>query len=134
MDTKDLISITERILATPSVEEVVTPKTSVIDDGLKAVKVPDSYVDQVLGFADTLNEGKTPKPVVHKIDEVAILRERRKILVNKLKGIIKEAKDLMQEMTSVGCLGVGPAKKMGMVRSDPYPPKPKKKSKNNGSR
>ncbi len=52
--TKNLIGIAESILAGPSIEEVPTPKNTIVDDGLKAVKVPDSYMDAILGFAGSL--------------------------------------------------------------------------------
>mgnify|MGYP003675123713 FL=1 len=124
--TKNLIGIAESILAGPPVEEAPTPKNTIVDDGLKAVKVPDSYVDAILGFAGSLKETTETVPEVEKIDEAAILRERRRVLVTKLKGILKEARDLMQEMTTVGSLGTGVQKSMGMVR--------KKKGKNGSSK
>ena len=124
--TKNLIGIAESILAGPSIEEVPTPKNTIVDDGLKAVKVPDSYMDAILGFAGSLKETTKTVPEVEKIDEAAILREKRRVLVNKLKGILKEARDLMQEMTTVGSLGTGVQKSMGMVR--------KKKGKNGSSK
>lgn len=124
--TKNLIGIAESILAGPPVEEAPTPKNTIVDDGLKAVKVPDSYMDAILGFAGSLKETTKTVPEVEKIDEAAILRERRRVLVNKLKGILKEARDLMQEMTTVGSLGTGVQKSMGMVR--------KKKGKNGSSK
>ena len=124
--TKNLIGIAESILAGPPVEEAPTPKNTIVDDGLKAVKVPDSYMDAILGFAGSLKETTKTVPEVEKIDEAAILREKRRVLVNKLKGILKEARDLMQEMTTVGSLGTGVQKSMGMVR--------KKKGKNGSSK
>ena len=126
--TKNLIGIAESILAQPQVEEVVTPKNTIVDDGLKAVIVPDSYVDAILGFAGSLNETTETEtvPEVEKIDEAAILRERRRVLIKKLKGILKEARDLMQETTFTGSVGPGPQKSMGMVR--------KKKGKNGSSK
>ena len=124
--TKNLIGIAESILAGPPVEEVPTPKNTVVDDGIKAITVPDSYVDAILGFAGSLNETTKATPKIKKIDEAAILRERRRVLVKKLKGLLKEARDLMQEMTTVGCLGAGTQKSMGMVR--------KKKGKNGSSK
>tara|TARA_R110001583_G_scaffold102331_1_gene248908 strand:+ start:52 stop:450 length:399 start_codon:yes stop_codon:yes gene_type:complete len=124
--TKNLIGIAESILAQPPVEEVVTPKNTIVDDGLKAVIVPDSYVDAILGFAGSLNETTETVPEVEKIDEAAILRERRRVLIKKLKGILKEARDLMQETTFTGSIGTGIQKSMGMVR--------KKKGKNGSSK
>lgn len=123
--TKNLIGIAESILAGPPIEEVPTPKNTIVDDGLKAVKVPDSYMDAILGFAGSLKETTKAKtvPEVKKIDEAAILRERRRVLVNKLKGILKEARDFMQETTFTGSVGAGTQKSMGMKRrEDCYPP------------
>ena len=124
--TKSLIGIAESILAEPPLPEAPTPKNTVVDDGIKAITVPDSYVDAILGFAGSVNETTKTVPEVEKIDEAAILRERRRVLVKKLKGLLKEARDLMQEMTTVGCLGAGTQKSMGMVR--------KKKGKNGSSK
>ena len=116
--TKSLIGIAESILAGPPVEEVPTPKNTIVDDGIKAIIVPDSYVDAILGFAGSLNETTTTKtvPEVEKIDEAAILRERRRVLIKKLKDILKEARDLIQETTFTGALSAGTQKSMGMVR------------------
>jgi len=58
--TKDLLALSESILAeTPPVKEVVT-KSTVVDDGLKAVVVPDAFVDQIVGFNGALNESSVP--------------------------------------------------------------------------
>ena len=133
--TKSLIGIAESILAGPPVEEVPTPKNTIVDDGIKAVTVPDSYVDAILGFAGSLNETTKTKtvPEVEKIDEAAILRERRRVLVKKLKGILKEARDLMQEMTTAtGTGSIGTLQKFAfpMVRR----PDSTKRRKNGSSR
>ena len=114
--TKSLIGIAESILAGPPVEEVPTPKNTIVDDGIKAVTVPDSYVDAILGFAGSLKETTKTVPEVEKIDEAAILRERRRVLIKKLKDILKEARDLIQETTFTGALSAGTQKSMGMVR------------------
>ena len=105
--TKSLIGIAESILAEPPLPEAPTPKNTVVDDGIKAIIVPDSYVDAILGFAGSINETTKAKtvPEVKKIDEAAILKERRRVLVKKLKGILKEARDLMQEMTTATTTG-----------------------------
>ena len=124
--TKSLIGIAESILAEPPLPEAPTPKNTVVDDGIKAITVPDSYVDAILGFAGSVNETTKTVPEVEKIDEAAILRERRRVLVKKLKDLLKEARDFMQETTFTGSIGVGTQKSMGMVR--------KRKGKNGSSK
>lgn len=125
--TKDLLALSEGILAeSPPVKEV--PVTNpIIDDGLKAIVVPDSYVDQILGFAGSLNESTEPKETIQEdtIEEAELLEQKVQSLIERLKSILKEAKTVLQEMTTVGSLGTGPQKKM-MMKKDCYPPKPSK--------
>lgn len=109
--TKDLLALTEGILTeTPPVKEVVT-KSKVIDDGLKAVVVPDAYVNQIIGFNGALNESSDPDkkqdmmPTFEPITEATILKERLETLVENLKSLLKEAKQVMEEMSTVGGLG-----------------------------
>lgn len=110
--TKDLLSITEGILTeTPPVKEVVT-NSKVVDDGLKAVVVPDAYVNQILGFNNALSESSDPvkkqemMPEFEPITEATILKERLESLVERLKSLLKEAKEVMEEMTGSGMGGV----------------------------
>ena len=125
--TKDLLALSEGILAeSPPVKEV--PVTNpMIDDGLKAIVVPDSYVDQILGFAGSLNESTEPRETIQQdtIEEAELLEQKVQSLIERLKSILKEAKTVLQEMTTVGSLGTGPQKKM-MMKKDCYPPKPSK--------
>ena len=124
--TKDLLALTEGILAdTSPVKEIVVHADPIVDDGLKAVVVPDSYVDQVLGFSKALNEAEDPdkkQEMISKIktlDEGKILKERLESLVERLKNLIKEAKDIMSEVTFTGNLGTAPErkkKKHGFIR------------------
>jgi hypothetical protein len=119
--TKDLLALSESILAeTPPVKEVVT-KSTVVDDGLKAVVVPDAFVDQIVGFNGALNESSDPDkkqemmPEFEPITEAMILKERFESLVENLKTLLKEAKEVMEEMTTTGMIGVNlaPVKKNG---------------------
>ena len=132
--TKDLLTLSESILTeTPPVKEVVT-NSKVVDDGLKAVVVPDAYVNQILGFNNALSESSDPvkkqemMPEFEPITEATILKERLESLVERLKFLLKEAKEVMEEMTTCGMIGVGAAK--ALPRGDnSYPP-----VKKNGSR
>lgn len=148
LSTKELLALSESILDTTEPARKVVVTNPVVDDGLSDVVVPDSFVDQILGFAGNLNEdyktskkskSKTklvsePKEVDTSLDEAKVLREKLETLVIKLKGLLKEASAVMKEMTTTGCLGVGTDKTMGMKRGDDsYPPTPKKKkAKKNG--
>jgi hypothetical protein len=113
--TKDLLALTEGILnTTPPVKEVVAVGADrIVDDGLKAVVVPDAFVDQILGFNNALTESSDPEkkqammPVFEPITEATILKERLESLVENLKQLLKEAKEVMQEMNTVGGLGTG---------------------------
>ena len=132
--TKDLLTLSESILTeTPPVKEVVT-NSKVVDDGLKAVVVPDAYVNQILGFNNALSESSDPvkkqemMPEFEPITEATVLKERLESLVERLKFLLKEAKEVMEEMTTCGMIGVGAAK--ALPRGDnSYPP-----VKKNGSR
>ena len=141
--TKDLLAISQNIIQESSPVPEVVVHSKVLDDGLKAVVVPDSFMNEIMGFAGSLNEScgpkhkrsKTQKPVTKtssddKLDE-SLLKERLEDLVGKLKVLIGEAKEVIEEMTSTGCLGVGPQKALMLKKkSDAYPPKRKKVKKN----
>ena len=112
--TKDLLALSESILAeTPPVKEVVAVTDPIVDDGLKAVVVPDAFVNQVVGFNKALNESSDPDkkqeimPEFESITEATILKERLESLVESLKALLREAKDVMEEMTTTGMIGVG---------------------------
>ena len=120
--TKDLLALSESILAeTPPVKEVVAKTDPIVDDGLKAVIVPDAFVDQIVGFNGALNESSDPDkkqemmPDFEPITEATILKERLESLVENLKTLLREAKEVMEEMTTTGMIGVNlaPAKKNG---------------------
>lgn len=112
--TKDLLALTEGILAeTPPVKEVVAKTDPILDDGLKAVVVPDAFVNQIVGFNGALNESSDPDkkqemmPEFEPITEAKILKERLETLVENLKELLKEAREVMQEMTGSGSGMVG---------------------------
>tara|TARA_R100001460_G_scaffold83686_4_gene124608 strand:- start:1877 stop:2284 length:408 start_codon:yes stop_codon:yes gene_type:complete len=120
--TKDLLTLSEGILADPTpVKEVVVQSDPIVDDGLKAVVVPDTFVNQVVGFSNALNESSDPDkkqemmPEFEPITEATILKERLETLVESLKQLLKEARDVMEEMTTTGMIGVNmaPVKKNG---------------------
>jgi|SRR6056300_181836 len=125
--TKDLLALSESILTeTPPVKEVVT-KSKVVDDGLKAVVVPNEFVNQIVGFNSALKESSDPNkkqemmPEFQPITEATILKERLESLVENLKELLKEAKNVMQEMTTCGMIGRGADK--ALPRGDnTYPP------------
>jgi hypothetical protein len=125
--TKDLLALSESILSeTPPVKEVVT-KSKVVDDGLKAVVVPNEFVNQIVGFNSALKESSDPNkkqemmPEFQPITEATILKERLESLVENLKELLKEAKNVMQEMTTCGMIGRGADK--ALPRGDnTYPP------------
>ena len=111
--TKDLLALSESILTeTPPVKEVVT-NSQIVDDGLKAVVVPNEFVNQIVGFNSALNESSDPDkkqemmPQFEPITEATILRERLETLVENLKSLLSEAKQVMEELSSVGGLGTG---------------------------
>lgn len=131
--TKDLLSISEGILAnTPPVKKVPVVTESKIDDGIKDVVVPDSFVDSILSFSNALNESSSqkaeqePKPQV-KVDEAEVIRKKVDSIVERLKSILAEAREVLTELTSTGMIGCGTQKKLMMRKDQEYPPKPKKK-------
>jgi len=118
--TKNLLALTEGILSqTPPVKEVVAKTDPIIDDGLKAVVVPDAFVNQIVGFNGALNESSDPDkkqelmPEFEPITEATILKERLESLVENLRSLLKEAREVMEEMNAAGSFGVNmaPAKK-----------------------
>ena len=129
--TKDLLALSESILSQtkPAKEVVPVGADPIVDDGLKAVVVPDAFVENVVNFAGRLNEGETAsyeeKPVQY-LNEAKVAEEKVISLVERLKSLIIEARQVMEEMTTVGMIGVGPQKKMAMIR------KPNRKGKKKG--
>jgi hypothetical protein len=146
-DMKKLLALSEGILTeTPEVKEValskpqgdpMAPSKPILD--VEDVNVPDSYVESILSFAGAmpLNEQQEEEPLQEdSLSEAQRLEERMQSLVERLLELIKEAKGVMTEMTSTGCLGTGVGKKLMLKRqSDAYPPKSAKpfKVKKNGT-
>ena len=127
--TKDLLNISEQILTSTSPVKEVVVSDPIIDDGLKAVVVPDSFVDQIVGFAGKLSEScegshtvkSSSKKVVKKnksaeLKEDVVLKERLETLLVNLRDLIKEAKQLINEVTFTGNLGTAPIKKKKLVK------------------
>lgn len=126
--TKDLLSLTEGILADSAPVKEVPVTNQIIDDGLKAIVVPDSYVDQILGFAGSMNESTTAEEVSDgkALVEAKVLEQKVQSLIERLKSLLNEAKHVLKEMTTTGSIGVGTQKKMMVVKDECYPPKPAK--------
>ena len=103
--TKDLLALTEGILSeTPSVEKVIVPNHEgkpVEDDGLRDVVVPNAFVNQIVGFNEALNESSDP--------------DKKQEMMPDFKQLLKEARNVMEEMTTTGMIGVNlaPVKKNG---------------------
>jgi len=130
--TKNLLALSEAILNQTKPVEEVSPVgvDPIVDDGLKNIEVPDAFVENVLNFSGRLNEGDTTtfeeKPVQY-LNEAKMTEERVLSLVEKLQALIKEARDVMTEMTTTGMLGAG-----SMLGSQPRKFLPKKKRKKGG--
>ena len=128
LSTKNLLALSENILATTEpVKKVHAPKSSVVaDDGLKDVVVSDNFVNDILSFSEKLNEASESKEEIESqpiVEDKLILEKKLESLVGRLKDLLKEAKTVLSEMTSTGCIGVGPQKSMGVVKRSQYPPK-----------
>ena len=130
--TKNLLALTEGILSEkPSVEKVIVPNHKgepVKDDGLKDVIVPNAFVDQIVGFNGALNESSDPDkkqemmPEFEPITEATILKERLESLVENLRELLKEAREVIEEMTGSGSGIMGNAKplfKKPIKRNEP---------------
>tara|TARA_R100001443_G_scaffold103776_1_gene112227 strand:+ start:120 stop:530 length:411 start_codon:yes stop_codon:yes gene_type:complete len=132
--TKDLFALTEGILAQKApVKELSTAKVDpIVDDGIKDVIVPSTFVNQIVGFSNALSESSDPDkkqdlmPEFEPITEATILKDRLEALVESLKNLLREAKDVMEEMTTTGMIGINlaPEKKNG----------PRKRNKRNKSK
>jgi len=121
VNTKDLLALTEGILASTSPAKEIVPYGAdpIVDDGLKAVEVPDSFVDNILNFSDHLNEGSTAtyeeKPVQY-LNEAKAAEDKLVSIVERLKSLIVEAREVLEEATSSGMVGGPGASKMAMKR------------------
>ena len=127
--------MTQSILeSSDPVKEVVPINADpIVDDGLKAVVVPDSFVDNIINFSEKLEEGKVSDyreaPVDYEQKNAVMLTEstttgdKISLIIERLKSLIGEAREVIEEMTTTGMLGQGPQKKLMMVRK----PRGKKK-------
>lgn len=131
VNTKDLLALTEGILAgtSPAKEIVPIGADPVVDDGLKAVKVPDSFVDNILNFSDCLNEGTTAtyeeKPIRY-LNEAKLAEEKLVSIVERLKSLIAEAREVLEEATFSGMVG-GPGVGKKMMIGEPKRKKRRKR-------
>jgi len=130
--TKDLLALSESILTQTEPVKKVVPigADPIVDDGLKNVVVPDAFVENVVNFAGRLNEADAApyeeKPVQY-LNEAKVAEERLVSIVERLKSLIAEAREVLEEATFSGMVGgPGVEKKMAMVR------KPSKKGKKKG--
>lgn len=74
---------------------------------LESINVPDiSNVEVSDDFVSLVTEGKKPKLNTQPKKVVENKQEKLEELVNKLSGLLGEARELIQEMTSVGNIGV----------------------------
>jgi len=129
--TKDLLALSESILAETEPAKAVVPVGAdpIVDDGLKDVVVPDDFVSDILNFSGRLNEAEALTPEeepVQTLNEATLTEEKVLSLVERLKALINEAREVMTEMTTTGMIGGGTQKKLMMVRK-PKKAKGKKK-------
>tara|TARA_Y100001937_G_scaffold37513_1_gene53489 strand:- start:1219 stop:1614 length:396 start_codon:yes stop_codon:yes gene_type:complete len=114
-NTKNLLALSEEILKkTTPVEKVTRPDYQgnlVSDDGIKDIVVPDQFVNQLLGFNEALNESsdldkkKEKMPEFTPITKDVLANEKLEALVENLKTLLKEAREVLLELTATGSLG-----------------------------
>lgn len=128
--TKDLLALTQNILAeTAQVNKAVPVGVDpIVDDGIESIVVPEAFVENAINFSKRLDEGTTDShrdsPVQY-INEAKIVETKLVSLVERLKSLIIEARELLKEQTFSGMIAPGVQKKMKMVR----PPKSKRRKK-----
>tara|TARA_R110000868_G_scaffold13711_3_gene63596 strand:- start:24527 stop:24973 length:447 start_codon:yes stop_codon:yes gene_type:complete len=96
---------------------------SLKESTMEAIGAPDiKNVEVSVDFVNSIIEGKNSivKPRVQETKKVVPIKESKEVrlqsLVERLSGLVKEAKLLMEEMTSTGNIGVnmaGPGNKAG---------------------
>lgn len=108
---KDLQALSEGILNTPAVE---APKghPENIDMGIKHIDLPNEYITAILESSQLLEDKAAKKPAIvvaptKELSEAERLEEKLTSLVERLAILLKEAKVVMNEMTSTGSIGVG---------------------------
>ena len=142
--TKEMLAFSERMLserAAGKVPEIVTESAKRPDEGfmqpgegLNNVEVSDDYVNQILGFSTRLEEANSdakpavaPKPQPQDLTEAQRLEEKITSLVERLTTLLKEARVVMQEITSSGSVGGGTQKPLMMKKGgEEYPPEPRR--------
>ena len=67
---------------------------------LKNIQVPDSLVESIVGFVTNKEESKE----LERFDETAKVENKISDLVRRLGDLLKEAKEVMSEMTTVGMI------------------------------
>lgn len=99
------------------------PKLSPVHSGratnfnIKNVKVPESMVESILGFAT----GKEEQPV-ERVDEAVVVENKISDLVKRLSSLLVEAKQVLAEMctgTTTGMLATNTAKKKKVIKRKP---------------
>lgn len=83
-----------------------------VTSDIKDIKVPDQLVENIISFATktpakkVIEKTEVSEPIVEeKLSEVEILEERMTSLIAQLTSLLKEAKEVMNEMTTVGTIG-----------------------------
>lgn len=110
--TKDLLALSEGILNGTSPAKEITPigADPVIVDDLKGITVPDSFIENIVNFSGKLDEGSVAtfeeKPVEF-LKEANLSEQKITSLVERLKLLIQEAREVMTEMTTSGMIGSG---------------------------
>jgi len=75
-----------------------------LSDNLSRIKVPDSLVESITGIKPT-----EPKKVINE----ETVKARVEDLVTRLSSLLKEAKSVLEEMTTTGMIGVGKVPVLG---------------------
>lgn len=82
-------------------------KPALKESTVESINVPDiSNIEVSDDFVSLVTEGKKPKLKTQPKKVVENKQEKLEELVNKLSGLLGEARELIQEMTSVGNIGV----------------------------
>ena len=81
---------------------ISSPTPTRLDPGpnIKNVKVPDSMVESILGFATKKEDLKD----IERFDEAQKVENKISDLVKRLSDLLKEAKEVMSEVTSTGMI------------------------------
>jgi hypothetical protein len=91
---------------------------------LKNIKVPDSLVESIVGFATNKEEPKK----LERFDEVAKVENKISDLVKRLSDLLKEAKQVMSEVTTVGVIASNQKSVLGKKAKNNEPSKINKRN------